>query len=518
MSSSVFPLLRLPNELLMYIADFLGPPDFPSCNPGWLVLPAVCTRLRAVFRSSLDPSAGELSGHTYAAEEEECNVYWSCSPPVYSGGNVAFAHWSLHLKAEEDAGSYGWEAIDRHLGFPLLLHGPHCLNTTWITTLILECEAWEVGGAWDYCTFQYAPCFVAPALRWLDLRNYVVDWRCRGLEFLSVRMDSENYMYYRYPVAHLFERLVESRQTLQRVDLAHCLQTRYKADGAEGVIPDALTFPNLNKFELKTATNEAVYFAQRISFPSHCLPTFNVHGSAIGFLHCFSRDSNPHGGKTQMNALTIREAARTSGYGCTVTGSRISGMDELALHTYASERVPRLDRYGYGQEIGRLDGKTPGFEPVFIANLDWSVAAWSDPQSLGMSSTSVGPGDMQGVRYIFVNGKKGRLFKRGTASADVWTTLLRHLPNVRALYVNAPSYDALSPLLSIPKPDEPVLLPELRLLWLGCAPGRPKEDVDAGWLLDILAVRAGRAPDLDVDCMPECIRLVGDVGDVQHFS
>ncbi|VDC03240.1 unnamed protein product [Peniophora sp. CBMAI 1063] len=243
-------------------------------------------------------------------------------------------------------------------------------------------------------SFEDAPCFVAPALRSLDLTNYIVDWLCEGLEDLSVRMHSRPTMNYRYPVAHLFERLAESRQTLQSVQLmGHCLLTRTEAH--ESAIPDALTFPSLSKFELTTASNEAAYFVRRMSFPAACLPIFNVHGSAHGFLSCFSWDCDDI---TRSSALTIREAARDSGYGCTVTGSRISTKDGSALRSYAAEHVPRLDRYGYGQEVRRLDQSSSALEPFFIANLDWTVNAW---KSFRLSALD----DTQSMRYLFVNGK-----------------------------------------------------------------------------------------------------------------
>ncbi|VDC03241.1 unnamed protein product [Peniophora sp. CBMAI 1063] len=438
MSRSVFQLLRLPNELLILIAELLGPPDFSHCDPGWLVLPAVCRRLRAVAERSVDLSAGEFSGDIFA-NGEECSVFWDSSFPVYNGSSIEFRNWYLRLAAE---GPNGWKALDRQVGSPLILRRPHRLNTTWIKTLSLGCQAWKADSSLAHLSFEDAPRFVAPALKRLDLTNYIVDWRCDGLEELSIRMHSWPTMGYRYPVARLFERLAKSRQTLQSVELSHCLLTRPQVVAQERAIPTTLAFPNLSQFELTTASNEAAYFVQRMSFPAGCLPAFNVHGSALGFLSCFSWVGSDD--KTRVNVLTVREAARGSGYGCTVTGSRISTKDDSALRSYAAERVPRLDRYGYGKEIRRLDQSTPALEPLFIANLDWNVNAW---KLFGPSSLY----NIQGVQYIFINGKKGRLFKSDTADSEIWTTLLRHLPNVHALYRFSPSLGRHPPLGRMPR-------------------------------------------------------------------
>ncbi|KZV75292.1 hypothetical protein PENSPDRAFT_647322 [Peniophora sp. CONT] len=583
-------LLSLPNELLIKIVEYLGPPDISCCDPGWLVLPAVCRHLRAVAESVPGWDSGTIlgPGNIEAAYKwqypddwrtgrtgvswfspntgtgtKECHVSdsqlgsWRFTP-IYKGGSVECREGLLSLydirvklDAEETGSEAGGESeeddtdseveeafklldrrtvIDRYFNLSSLHGQPPRLNYVWLTSLNLSCGIWNPNPNQSGVDFSFAnvPLIVAPALQELYLNNYIIDWRSERLATLDIHIDGGTAPSYRYPPLLLFARLCDSRLTLEKLSLERCLSPT--AELIETTAPAGSAFPRLCTFHLSAVHTAALWFCQRMTFSfGHTLAFTGPGFSATSLRHLAYAFSHPVTGRKQtetfpitpgeINTLTIREPGRLSGAKCTITASRsLSSYSDMRFNSelYARNRVSRLDRYGFGREITNLD-KVTGLEPAFMTDVGWDVSEWEPLPLLDDKGPCTYRSSLLGVQQVFINGQEGRLFKRAPdIDSMIWTAVLRNLPNLRVLYIRAPSPATLAPLSA-----ELNSLPELELLWLGRGPGEPKQDVDAGQLLDIIHRRSnlntrntGTGHTFRVHM--ENIRLVGDAAQVQE--
>ncbi|KZV75291.1 hypothetical protein PENSPDRAFT_731810 [Peniophora sp. CONT] len=564
-SGSHTTLMDLPNELLTLIVELIGPPDLSRCDPGWLVVPAICRRLLEVTEKiSACWESGEIVGRDGNVQEEygwrmrehyEKRDLPADTPDrmfsiydkqngrclsfslIYKGGYTKyFASW-LNLY-EDEAVEDAIQAIDRYLGGSPLLGLPRP-NLTWISKI---CISPRRGGHVDQENFSFAdvPCMVAPALQELYLSGYVVDWRCSSLRVLNMCMaptaTGEAPSDYRYPPLELYARLRDSRLTLEKVKLSGCLPSVPENDPHDGRV-HADDFPSFFNFEITDNPREASWLCARIGFPVTCPPFINIECDSsldsLRSLACEYAHSVPDpkpalpGFHGELDALTFRAGGEYES-GCWVTASRITGIytpldPYLCLELYAELCTARYMDFDSEDNVRNLDEQVPGIEPKFVTKLEWNdLEAWNNlPPTDDLCGTQCSA--LHGIRHVFIEGFDARLFY-SDSSAEVWTAVLRHLPNVRSLYIYAPSPASLAPLI-----NEPDLLPALRTLWLGYGEYTkgdgdwPKDDgsgtkikhywqlrelksgsrtIDAGVLRDILEKRRqsanGSAPDLEI--------------------
>ncbi|VDC03228.1 unnamed protein product [Peniophora sp. CBMAI 1063] len=523
--------MDLPNELLVIIIDFVGPPDLSCCDPGWLVVPAVCRRLKEAaskvpeWESGVPVMGGRYGWHTLTRyskigmpantpdrgifiRDQSHNRTLHCYP-VYKDGSVTYPEArysyrasSLEWKSGEDA----LRAVNQHFdGLPL--HGRRSLNLTWITDLSISFRGDFPNALASHSDspLDRLPCIVAPALRELYLNRYVADWQAPHLKRLRIEMDNPLYqeasINYRYSPTRLLLQLHESRLTLESVHLRHCLLAASEDDHPEGSRRDPVRlFPLLKDFEITETLDMTNWLCCRIGFPPGNPPIVNgPYGSAINVLRslaCAYARSAPYpkpahsGFHGELDALTFRESNEHEGVGCLVTGSRVTGLDrpwrsqvpDHNLQEYALGCIARYIDFDEEQDARQLERKVSGIEPVFIADLPWSAEDWSAPPSPHDGTCGNQCTALHGVKYVFFNGMKGRVIKN-ESDVEVWTSVLRNLPSVHTLYLYAPTPAALQPLI-----DEPNLLPNLRTLWLGrdnCSKGdgdrEGYEYGDPGW-------------------------------------
>ncbi|KZV75285.1 hypothetical protein PENSPDRAFT_647315 [Peniophora sp. CONT] len=512
-------LMDLPNELLATIVELIGPPDASCCDPGWLVVPAICRRLREVVgKIAACWESGEIIGPDGGAREkygwrtyslyEKLQLHLPASAPdrqfsvsnkqngrrlsfipAYEGGNLKYLGASLSVSPGGDqVEEITPQGIDRYLGGSPL-HGLPRPNLTWISSIYIMCH----GEHADQKNFSFAdvPCIVAPALQELYLSGYVVDWRCNSLKSLNIDMRGPSTgglpEVYRYSASQLLARLHDSRLTLERVRLLDCLTTVPEDDCHRRRSP-AEEFPCLRDLEIVDMSREASWLCARVGFPVTSPPLLEGYDrSAIGSLRSLAceyahlvPDPKPalpgvHG---ELDALTFRNGSEYEG-GSIVTASRITGIrkpwlrhDPTAiLALYAQCCIARYVDYDAEQDVRNLDGRVPGIEPKFVTKLAWDLDAWNIAPRTS-NSCGVHCSALHGIKHVFIEGFDTRLFK-SDSSAEVWTSVLRHLPNVHSVYIYAPSSASLAPLI-----DDPDLLPELRTLWLGCD-NESKGDDDA---------------------------------------
>ncbi|KZV75286.1 hypothetical protein PENSPDRAFT_647317 [Peniophora sp. CONT] len=498
-------LMDLPNELLTAIVKLIGPPDASCCDPGWFVVPAVCRRIREVtekiaacwesgevfgpggdvrekyewrtfpryeqIRLPADNPSKEFSIHD---ERNGRNLSFS---PAYKGGSVKYFGASLNLSPKSDEDTV--QAIDRYLsGSPV--PGLPRLNLTWMASIEISRHGVHV----DQENFSFAnvPCIVAPALQELRLSRYVVDWRCHNLKRLTISMGrprvGEPFTNYRYPPTQLIARIHDSRRTLEHLQLSGCLPTVPENDPRKGRAP-VPSFRRLRNLDVLSETpREAAWLCAQIGFPASSPPLVHgYHRSAIGSLRSLAcayahsvpdPQPAPPGFHGELDALTFRNGDEYED-GCIITAFSIGGIvrprlrqDPTAiLALYAQCCIARYVDYDREQDVRELDGRVPGIEPKFVTKLGWNLDDWNVPPST-TDACGAHCSALHGIKHVSIEGFDSRLFRQD-ADAQVWTAVLRHLPNVRSLYIYAPSSASLAPLI-----NEPDLLPSLEYLWLGC--------------------------------------------------
>ncbi|VDC03243.1 unnamed protein product [Peniophora sp. CBMAI 1063] len=510
-------LMGLPNELLIKIVEFLGPPDLSCCDPGWLVIPAVCHRLCGVVSKISSWESGTVAGPDNAQaaygwstfsfgerrglppgtpdigfwmrDTEDC-VSLSCSP-VYKGGRVEFPCASLSITAWDDDTQ---QTVDRYLGGPTLLSEPR-LN-------------FEPATPRNF-SFSNAPRIVAPALEELTLESYVADWRCGSLKKLTIKLRRSQG--YRYPPAELLARLRESRLTLEQVRLDYCFPSVPEDDEDARHVPIEV-YPRLKDFKVRDDPHEANWLCKRIGLPSRLSPIITGSQTAgITYLRSLACEygksvPDPKPGRAdfhgELDTLTFRPPNEFDRYGCFITASKITGVingpwlheiEDHSLDVYARICTARYMDCDYDQDVRELDGKVPGIEPVFVTRLDWTRTAWDLPPGMN-SACGAQCSALHGIKHVFIDGTKGRLLGRGgNWNTTVWISILRHLPNVRSLYIYNPC-PAYLELLT----NEPDILPNLRKLWLG-RDEHSKGDDDWRGFIPAMGHYDSDADDLDSD-------------------
>ncbi|KZV63442.1 hypothetical protein PENSPDRAFT_757931 [Peniophora sp. CONT] len=289
---------------------------------------------------------------------------------------------------------------------------------------------------------------------------------------------------YCYPPSQLFARLLDSRLTLEQVELLGCLPTMPEDHPHCGRVP-VDDFPSLRKFMIAANPHEAGWLCARIGFPITCPPFIQTErGSAMDTLPSIAclythsvHDPKPAlpGSHGELDALTFRTEGRHEDR-CIVTASSITGSympptlydPTFGLELYAQCHTERYTYYESGRpvDVRELDTQVPGIEPKFATTLGWDLDAWNDlPPSDDLRDAQCSA--LHGIRHVFIEG----WLIETDSDAQVWTAVLRHLPNVRSLYINAPSPASLAPLI-----NEPNLLSALRTLWLGY-----DKDTKADW-------------------------------------
>lgn len=515
------PIFRLPNELLVMITQYVGPPDISCCDPGWVMLPAVCRLWSDITKTIRGWNLGIVEGpgtistsyywapHLFDASfhqlpvprfmcviDKALGVKWSFQP-VYHEGHVDYPCADLDISPFANQYRDSRQAIDEYLGGIALPHRLPPPNLTWMRSITIYCRHGEQNVNIPDFSFANVPCIVAPALQELTLRDYVVNWCCNGLTVLVIEMhapDNGNNTNYCYSAPDLFARMLDSRLSLENVQLVDCFSELCNDDKEQSVL--AVAFPLLRDFHTQDIMpHEAWWICQRITFPAGYPPIIDSFGPGLTFLrslacehvHSSSSVATPESSCGQIDMLTIRELGEDS----PVTASRITSLDPIAgfdPELYAYSLTARLrdndEDMIENEDIRELNRSTPGIEPVFVANLQWTSAAWDFPPTGHRDLCSQVPRvGLQGVRQVFINGQEDRLLQDDT-DAEIWTGILRHLPNVRELYIHAPSSAALAPLLLWPD-----ILPSLEVLWLGCSDGPSNRKIDAGMLLDIMELR-----------------------------
>ncbi|VDC03242.1 unnamed protein product [Peniophora sp. CBMAI 1063] len=351
----------LPPELLIFIVDHIGPPDISCCDPGWLVVPAVCQTLGEITEFVIDswrrrarasfaphgiiyswvpllPDGPDQSIYSnnrrMHVTDRRLGVQWAFIP-VYRTGNVEYRSPTLRVSPSRTNSRDSQGAVDDYLSAKSASHQPKRVNWnfSWLRSITLKGSSnydKMIGDCLGF-SFNEVPCLAVPALRELYLHDYIVDWRCAGLRVLKITMstseDGEPTTDYCFPPAVLFARMVDSRRTLQAVTLEGCFpEIPEEADTEEPDVLSIILFPRLCEFEMsKTMPHEAWRLCRRIQFPSGFPPVFESFGPGITFLRSLACEyshsrSERHISSSGIDTLTIRADDED----CILTASRIT--------------------------------------------------------------------------------------------------------------------------------------------------------------------------------------------------
>ncbi|KZV75284.1 hypothetical protein PENSPDRAFT_647314 [Peniophora sp. CONT] len=551
------PIYKVPNELLTYIVECVGPPDLARADPGWLVCPAVCKWWRDVAERVPDWKAGcaeDTNGNrtTYARvdllPEHDLNTldpitYGNTNTPLRSmmemdngvgvfcgirptwkGGAACYVDGFLSaftmvgdLEHRRDLTAY----LRPTPGQPPLI------NFAWVTCLIISCVRGDTVTDEPGYSFADVPCIVAPALQKLNLYDYIIDWRCNGLVSLEIGLDrlptGENPAHYHYPPGHLLARLSESRHTLEDIELYNCFPA-ISRDANDTPTSPIVHFPSINTFIVFDNPRVGWWFHQHVVLRPGIQPALMAPWqveSEVSFLCSVacehaqsvhdSDKSSTHGSHGVIETLSFYESQFYDGNPsrCSIKGYTPStlamdrDLDATHVKTSSAHSSTALTR------TVSSSASTSASEPAFTIYACWDINAWTLPE---IPASPACCSALHGVTQVFVHGGEG-LFSSGRNSGAIWTEILVHLPNLRTLYIDAPSTRSLMPLASRD------LIPSLETLWLRGIAGEGTHEVNVKDLVRVLQKRmkirhrSGRAFELHL----ENIRLVGDAKWMQSW-
>ncbi|VDC03244.1 unnamed protein product [Peniophora sp. CBMAI 1063] len=558
------PILRLPVELLSYVAEYLGPPDLARAEPGWLVFPAVCRLWRDVAHRLLEWESGEIDEWTEYAQIDllpqhylvelnahmttlghpsttllsgtvfgghESSAFWGIRP-IWTGGAVDYVDGCLAVFTTE-ADDASRHDVNTYLSQPL-----YGLRFPWVTSITITLPGPAVIDEPNF-TFADAPFIDAPALRMLHLMDYVLDWSCHHLQSLNIVLrnleNAENRTRYCYPPARLVELMSDSRLTLEDVILYNCIPSVEDTP----TIP-AVFFPRVHDVLLHGGVAETWWIRQSMALRAHVQPTFTTYPhvpcgevlrsfaweyakSTVGW-HGDSGDD--HGSHAAIGMLSFHKSTSpriapdesrcvVKAYATGVCAEAVASqliVDSAGIDAPEGEDSQLHSRFR--PVAGGATSAVP--EPVFVVNLRWNTHAWDSADDLPDRPHRT---SLASVTDIFVHEDEGEtesLFAEDINGTMTWAMMLLHFPTLRHMHITAASGRSLWPVRA---PD--AFFPTLETLWLRGADSASPHELDVREPLLILIRRLGVTrefvPGGEFTIRLENVCLVGDEQLVKQF-
>ncbi|KZV75274.1 hypothetical protein PENSPDRAFT_647306 [Peniophora sp. CONT] len=347
------PIYKVPNELLTYIVEYVGPPDLARADPGWLVCPAVCKWWRDVVErmpdwkygctedtdgirttyarvdllpehelTALDPDTyGNTNAPLRSMVEMENGMGVFCGiRPTWKRGEVVYRDGFLSVFTVAGDREHRQD-LTAYLN-PMPERSP-LISFAWVTSLTISCVRGETVIDEPEYTIADVPCIVAPALRKLCLKDYIVDWRCNVLVSLEIGLrrlpTGENLARYYYPPGHLLARLSESRHTLEDIELYNCFPSDFRNANDIPTTP-AVRFPCIDNLILNENPRMAWWIRQHVVLNPGIQPVLMSPGpdSEITFLRyiaceharsvLYNEDPSTHSSHGVIDTLSFYES------------------------------------------------------------------------------------------------------------------------------------------------------------------------------------------------------------------